>query len=460
MIIELEPLPFIKQYLTLLNERLKQQGHSLSLIQLTWLGFCLMGILLTNSICWAKFEKMSLKNYGREAIRWMFLHSKICWNQLLNASMLMILERYNINEGILVVDDKDVCRSKNTTRIYGVHKVKDKKTGGYSMAQNIIMLYLVTKKFCIPVGFAFYTPDAGWSQWVQENKRLKKMGIPKKERPVEPLRTWKKKYELAVELMASFKKQVPYVRVVAVLADALYGHAMFMDQVMKLWPQTQVVSQLRKNQKIRCGKRCVSCEHYFQSYKGWEQQVTIRGRRAKMVIAGGGRLAVVSHEDQKRWVIGLKYEGETEYRYLVATNISWNMLQVMNSYSLRWLIEVFLEDWANYGGFCSLAKQQNVEGSERPLILSLLFDHCFLLHPEQERSIEKQASLATFGSLIERSRMEAFITFIQHILEREQPKEAFAAIIKDINDIFILRPSEKHLSGIEIIWGPSIHKAA
>jgi len=109
---------------------------------MTWLGFCLMGILLTNSICWSKFEKMSLKNYGKEAIRWMFSHSKICWNRLLATSVVMILELYDIQEGVLLVDDKDISRSKNTSRIHGVHKVEDKKTGGYRMAQTIIVGHL------------------------------------------------------------------------------------------------------------------------------------------------------------------------------------------------------------------------------------------------------------------------------------------------------------------------------
>jgi hypothetical protein len=50
MIIELEPLPFIKNYLALLNQRLLLQGknHALSYTQMLWFGFCLMGILLTN----------------------------------------------------------------------------------------------------------------------------------------------------------------------------------------------------------------------------------------------------------------------------------------------------------------------------------------------------------------------------------------------------------------------------
>jgi len=457
MFIDREPLPFIKEYITLLNQRLSLLGHGLTRIQSLWLGFCLMGILLTNSICWKRFEKMSLKNYGASAIRWMFCRSRIAWNDLLTASTMMIVDRYNIKEGVLVIDDKNIDRSKNTSRIYGVHKVKDKKTGGYSMAQSLVFLYFVTKKFCLPVGFAFYTPDPSWSRWKVEDTRLKKSGIAKAYRPKEPPRNWKKKHELALDLMKTFSQHISNVHIVGVLADALYGHSAFIDGVVRLWPQAQVISQLRKNQKICTAKKQMSCEEYFSSYQGWEQKITIRGRKVKMVLAGGGRLYVPSH-DQTRWVIGLKYKDEKEYRYLVAANLSWNMLQVMNNYSLRWLIEVFLEDWSSYGGFCSLAKQRGVEGSERPLILSLLFDHCFLFHPEQTSSIEKQASLATFGSLVERSRMESFINFVRCLLKEEHPKETFENLVKNVNNIFVLRPSEKHLSGVEIEFGSSYTK--
>ena len=72
-----EPLSFIKDYLDRLEEELEKQGTSyrLSSIQRLWLGFCLMGILLTNTVYWAKFERMSFKQYTQQAISWMFLHS-------------------------------------------------------------------------------------------------------------------------------------------------------------------------------------------------------------------------------------------------------------------------------------------------------------------------------------------------------------------------------------------------
>jgi hypothetical protein len=107
----------------------------------------------------------------------------------------------------------------------------------------------------------------------------------------------------------------------------------------------------------------------MSSCQGWAHAVSIRGQKAINVTAGGARLHVCSH-NKKRFIIALKYEGETEYRYLIASNLTWNMKEVIQAYSLRWYIEVFFEDWSGNCGFCSMAKQCGVEGSERPLILS------------------------------------------------------------------------------------------
>jgi hypothetical protein len=42
----------------------------------------------------------------------------------------------------LVIDDTDIERSKNVTQIGGAHKIKDKKTGGYFLGQNIVFIIL------------------------------------------------------------------------------------------------------------------------------------------------------------------------------------------------------------------------------------------------------------------------------------------------------------------------------
>ncbi len=57
-----QPLPFIEDFIDELGQGLQVHDPNLKLsgIQRGWLGFCLMGVILPNSICWARFERMSL----------------------------------------------------------------------------------------------------------------------------------------------------------------------------------------------------------------------------------------------------------------------------------------------------------------------------------------------------------------------------------------------------------------
>jgi hypothetical protein len=445
------PMRFIQDYLAHLNEGLEVEspGKGLSALQILWIGFCLMGILLTNTICWAKFERMSFAAYTQQALSWMFRHSKLPWDKLLRISVGMILRKFGIKGGYLLVDDKNHHRSKNAKKLHRLHKIKDKKTGGYVLGQNLVMLYFVTEKISIPVGFSFYAPDPDQKQWRATIKQMKKDGISKELWPPapHPLADYPKKYEIAHRLLKEFKDSFPAMNVKAVLADNLYGHLPFIQGIEVLWPGMQVITKMRKNQKIHYGKRAHRCDQHFASYGGWEQKLTIRGRESKTVWANGGRLYVPSHSS-KRFVIAMKYDGEKEYRYLMATNLSWNMKEVMSAFSVRWLIEVFFEDWSGHHGFCSLAKQCGEEGSLRPLILSLLFDHCFLFHEDQRAFLEHQQPLATFGSLIEKTRVMALCDLIQQILEEESPKIKLQQLVDGLEELYPLRPSKKHMIDI------------
>ena len=44
-------------------------------------------------------------------------------------------------------------------------------------------------------------------------------------------------------------------------------------------------------------------------------------------------------------VVALKYEGEEEPRYLIASNLTWRARDIVQLYAYRWLIQVFNEDW-------------------------------------------------------------------------------------------------------------------
>src|SRR5665811_1529779 len=126
--------------------------------------------------------------YKIAALSWMFREAKVAWGYLLLASVTLVLKRHGITEGVLVLDESDRALSKRTKRIHKVHKQKHKASGGYVNGQTVVLLLLVTQSVTFPVGFAFYMPDPMLTAWVKEDKRLKKEGVAKKERPVQPER--------------------------------------------------------------------------------------------------------------------------------------------------------------------------------------------------------------------------------------------------------------------------------
>lgn len=446
-----ESAPFIKNYIEDLNDSLEQcqPGARLTSIQKTWLSFCLTGILMVNAVCWAKFERASLGEYKLAAISWMFRNGKIIWDKLLIASVMHILKKYNITSGVLVLDESDRARSKNTTRIHRTHKQKHKASGGYVNGQTVVLLLLVTDSITVPVGFKFYMPDPAVSAWNKEEKKLKKNGIPKKERPSKPVPNpdYPKKIQLALLLLKNFREYHPDITVKCVLADALYGSKEFMNGASNIFEGTQVISQLRANQNIRYRGNKRTIKDYFNTInKGVKCAVSIRGSEEVNATVSSARLKVGAH-DEVRFVIALKYEGEEEYRYLVATDVSWRTLDIIQAYSLRWLVEVFFEDWKLYEGWGQEAKQFDEEGSSRGLILSLLLDHCLLLHPEQTACIENKLPVFTVGSLQRRAQMDALLEFVKSLLQQQNVGDKLKEMGQAVKDVFRLMPSGKHMNG-------------
>ncbi|MFT6249158.1 MAG: hypothetical protein ACJAZQ_002372 [Cognaticolwellia sp.] len=74
-------------------------------------------------------------------------------------------------------------------------------------------------------------------------------------------------------------------------------------------------------------------------------------------------------------------------------------------YTLRWLVEIFIQDWRAHCGWNKLSKQQGEEGSERGLILSLLCDHLLLQHPKQSIRLTKQQPWLPVSCVIERLKV-------------------------------------------------------
>lgn len=421
-------LPFIEDYVKEVSKALSQlaPNGNLSATQEKWLKFCLMGILMTNSIKWSNFYRASLGKYKISALSWMLRYSKIFWERLLQASTIAILKKYRLKKGVLILDDTDKKRSKRTTRIHRAHKVFDKSTGGYFNGQTLVFLILATDKITIPVGFQFYYP---------EDLSLKLKVTPKS------------KLDLGIDLLKKFSINFPNFKVKAILADALYGAKGFADEVEKIYPKSQYVSQLRSNQIVFSQGKKLSLQKYFSRRKGVFKRVRLRGQDRDIEYLGA-RLKVDSH-GKKRFIIALKYEGEMDYRFIYGTRLAWRGEDIIKVYALRWLIEVFFQDCKSFEGLGEL-QLLDKEGSERAVTLSLLFDCSLFFHEEQVKLIEDKLSAFTVGGLLRKCRVEAFLFYLKDFLLSDDPMAALNKMEEGIKSIYGLRTSKKHMVGVDL----------
>jgi len=453
MLIE-KPLMFIESYIESVDLAIKAHRPECGLTrtQKYWLSICIMAILVTNSVCWAKFQRACIGKYSVAALSWMFRKSMIPWDLLLQASINVIIQRYGITEGTLGIDDTDKKRSKSTKRIAHVHKIKDKPSGGYIMGQSLVFLVLITPKITVPVGFAFHMPDPALTAWRKKDKELRKNKIPKASRPPQPPRN--SKYptmpQIALSLLNQFKRNHGQIRIRCIFADALYGTAEFLDEATRIYKNVQVISQIRYNQKIHFRKKILSAEEYFTKHPGVEQKIKIRGGEEVIATIGSARLYVHAH-GKKRFVIALKYEGEDDYRYIIASDFSWRTLDIVSAYTFRWLVEVFFQDWKGYEGWGKLTKHPGEEGSSRSLILSLMVDHCLFFHPAQLARFENNLPACTVGSLTTKIKVESLISVIEEIVNSDEPVHRFKKFTNLLmENAAALCPSKKHLVGRDI----------
>jgi hypothetical protein len=443
-----KPLPFIRAFVEAIDEAIAAHspGQRMAALQRAWLSFCLTAILVTNSICWARFERASLGTYSLAALSWMFRHSKMPWEHLLVASVRVILCQYGITSGNLVIDDTDNQRSKSAKTLAHLYKLRDKESGGYLWGQSLVFLLLVTPKISLPVGVVFYQPAPELSTWYKTEKALKKQGVPKKQRPPKPAPNpqYPTKQQLALRLLEAFKAQHPALRIHCITADALYGTASFVDEASAMFGGIQVISQIRSNQHIRVGQREQHVADYFATHPGTPHTIRIRGGDEVVAMVRSARLYVCSHKT-KRFIVAMKYEGEETYRYLIASDLSWRTLDIVQGHSLRWLVEVFIQDWKSHEGWSQLTKQPGDEGARHSVILSLLVDHALFLHPDQHAQLKNNLPAYTVGSLRANVQVECLVDVIDDLVAADDPQEKLQGLTKALHEVFAFGRSKKHM---------------
>ena len=447
-------LSIVTQFIDSLSDSLSliKPSFKLTRIQKIVLGAMITGIIMTEALNWAAFERRSLGMFKPTTLCWMFYKAKIAWQHMLQASICNVFKHYQLTSGHLDIDDTHKHRAKKTTCISGAHKIKDKPTGGYINGQELIFMVLVTNTVTFPVGFKFYVPDPKLAVWSKQDKKLKRQGVAKKLRPKRPNPdhvNYPTKQALALEMLREFTTSFPDFKIKSVLADALYGTSLFMDEAKIITHHAQIVSQLRSNQIVASKNSKARVNTYFKRQKGTEIQLIIRGGEQKQVTIQAARLYVNAH-GKRRFVVAIKYEGEEDYRYLIASNMSWHHHDIARLYTLRWLVEVFIQDWKAHCGWNKLSKQQGEDGSEHGLILSLLCEHLLLQHPEQSIRLKNKRPGMPVGCLIELLKVEALVDTIQEVVCANDPKASLISLVTALHDSLPERDSSRHMAGRDL----------
>ena len=424
---------------------------TLSKKQIGWLSVCITAMTLMGMFCFAKIQRASGGRFSARAFSWMLHFSKICWDNLFLKSILRLIFLFGA-KGFLVIDDSDRLRAKSTSKLFGIQKLRDKKTGGYATGQNIVLLLFVTEKMTFPVGFRFYIPDPEWVAWRAEDRKLRDQKVPAKMRPKKPERSadFPTKITIAGKLIERFRALVPVANIIAIDADAAYSCAEFTKKCESSFPGVQVVSQIRANQLVRFGnQKLKSVRDVFASRSAVTTKIVLRGKIEQVISYCSMRLWVRSQQ-RVLHVIALKYDNETEYRYITATDLTWRGLDVVRAYSKRWLVEVFFQDWKTYNGWGKSACQRGVEGARRGVILSLLVDHFLLSHPLQLARVKTGVAAFTSGTLQRYLQSKAIFDSVAQILEVPNPKQALQELFNSIEKWVEFRTSDKHMTGREL----------
>src|SRR5262245_38707815 len=155
-----KPAPFVSACIDAVDSaiRTQQPHHAMSATPRAWLAFCITAVLVTNSVCWARFERASLGLYALAALSWMLRHRTLPWDALLVASVRVMLRYHGITAGHLLIDDTDNARSKAAKALAHLYQWRDKESGGYVWGHSLVFLVLVTPNISLPVGVVFYPP--------------------------------------------------------------------------------------------------------------------------------------------------------------------------------------------------------------------------------------------------------------------------------------------------------------
>jgi len=136
-------------------------------------------------------------------------------------------------------------------------------------------------------------------------------------------------------------------------------------------------------------------------------------------------------------------EGEDTYRSRSASDLTWRTLDMVQGQTLRWLVEVFIQDWKSYEGWSQWPKQPGAEGARHSVRLSLLVDHALFFHPDQHAQLTHHLPAYTVGSLRAHVQVECLVDVVEHLVASDAPQEQRHRFTHALHQVFAFGRSTK-----------------
>ena len=453
-----KPLPSIVNFLESVETfSLKMNGSAFTCNQRSKLAWLLTAILCTGTL---NMETNSAICLGRvaSAVLAYFVHNScpflIHFWQASTVFLLASLPHKKL-KCYLTIDDTDLSRSKVVTRIFGVFKAKHKASGGYANCQRIVVVAMVVLGVRIPLFFCFHRPDPRLTKWHRKKKENDKARQRGKKLPhnLPPKPSRNTRYptliEIAIKLLRRTKRLIDRIEkvtgkkihIVAITFDAAFMSKKAYKWIRFIFPGTQVISQIKSNQLVADRRnRFKSVSNYFNANNFQKIEILIRNDK-KIVYIASARLQIKAI-GQKLHVVALRYEGETDARYLVATETTWRAKDIVTAYSSRWIIEVLFEDLKQNCGLGRRACLQRGSGSCGTVVLSMIADIYCHSTPDQLKNLSSGVPVYTTGSIARTVRTESLLGAMEEAVNSKEPKVSLKCFEKALVQMRALRHSK------------------
>jgi hypothetical protein len=374
----------------------------------------------------------------------MLRRANIPASQLFWGALKLTIKNFKVSIVSIVIDDTERERSKNCNLLPFVRKAVCKATGGWIQAQNIVFILLVTEYVTIPVWFCFHRP----ARLTKEQKEITRKR-PKK------IKEFDSKYRTKVELaclglaiVARILRRLEHelnltLKVSCVTGDNGFASASIQVAVSKLF-NCSYLSKANPKQNVIVKTVVISLESFFTRISSITRTIHIRGRAVSIEYRSAR--VFVSSFNRKVLVVSMRYSGETSWQYLFGTDLTWTSESVIKGYGLRWLVEVFFEDWKQCDGWGAGALQRSVDGAVRGLFLSLLVDLFLLYYQHTNTSLQGhgRVELCSAGTVIRQLQAKAFHEAIEGILDHDNPRAKLNEIYDQMTSLIERRISLKH----------------